>query len=139
MSRMLVGPCPNHCYMTLICPKTITIYIVISSYSLIYSTLKYCSYVVLACFAQFTTFRCRSNRTRIQRAKVDPKLLNRIKSKCDENLRGAFLWELTGDHRRRRSGDPPGRQKGPWRGPPPGRARHPPGCLVAPLGAPSRL
>src|ERR1041384_5242219 len=46
---------------------------------------------------------------------------------------------MTGNHRRRRGGDPLGSQKGAWRGPPPGRARHPPGCLVAPLGAPFRL
>src|ERR1041384_2019326 len=46
---------------------------------------------------------------------------------------------MTGNHRRRRGGDPLGSQKGAWRGPPPGRARHPPGCLVAPLGAPLRL
>ena len=31
---------------------------------------------------------------------VDIKLLNQIKSKCDDNLRGLFLWELTGNHRR---------------------------------------
>ena len=40
---------------------------------------------------------------------------------------------------RRRWGDPPGSQKGAWRAPPPGRARHPPRCPVAPLGAPFRL
>src|SRR3954469_25953114 len=71
--------------------------------------------------------------------KVDTKLLNQIKSKCDEILRGAFLCQMTGIHRRRRCGNPPGSQKGAWLAPPPGRARHPPGCLVAPLGAPSRL
>ena len=68
--------------------------------------------------------------------KVDTKLLNQIKSKCDEILGEEFLWKMTGNHRRRRWGDPPGSQKGAERGPPPGRARHPPGCLVAPLGAP---
>src|SRR4051812_4041279 len=34
-------------------------------------------------------------------------------------------------------GPPQGLQKGPWRSPTLGRARSPPGCLVAPLGAPS--
>src|SRR3954470_13732138 len=36
-------------------------------------------------------------------------------------------------------GPPQGLQKGPWRGPTLGRAREPPGCPVAPLGAPLRL
>ena len=70
---------------------------------------------------------------------MDIKLLNQIKSKCDEILGEAFLWKMTGIHRRRRCGDPPGSQKSAWRDPPPSRARHPPGCLVAPLGAPLRL
>src|SRR3954462_11902126 len=34
--------------------------------------------------------------------KVDTKLLNQIKSKCDEILRGAFLCQMTGNHRRRK-------------------------------------
>src|SRR3954464_918880 len=39
-----------------------------------------------------------------------------------------------------REGEPQqGLQKGPWRGPTLGRAREPPGCPVAPLGAPLRL
>ena len=33
---------------------------------------------------------------------VDTKLLNQIKSKCDEILGEAFLWKMTGNHRRRR-------------------------------------
>ena len=33
---------------------------------------------------------------------VDIKLLNQIKSKCDEILGEAFLWKMTGIHRRRR-------------------------------------
>ena len=40
------------------------------------------------------------------------------------------------NHQGRRGGPPQGLQKGPWRGPTLGRARHPPGCPVAPLGAP---
>src|SRR3954468_18190210 len=39
----------------------------------------------------------------------------------------------------RRGGPPQGHQKGPWRGPTLGRSRHPPGCPVAPLGAPFGL
>ena len=35
--------------------------------------------------------------------------------------------------------DPPGPKEGPWRGPTLGRARRPPGCPVAPLGAPFGL
>src|SRR3954467_4006389 len=42
-------------------------------------------------------------------------------------------------HQGRRGGPPQGLQKGPWRGPTLGRAREPPGCPVAPLGAPLRL
>src|SRR3954470_7219136 len=42
-------------------------------------------------------------------------------------------------HQGRKGGPPPGLQKGPWRGPTLGRARHPLGCLVAPLGAPFGL
>ena len=34
--------------------------------------------------------------------KVDTKLLNQIKSKCDEILGGEFLWKMTENHRRRR-------------------------------------
>src|SRR4051812_20499788 len=37
---------------------------------------------------------------------------------------------------RKRGGPPQGLQKGPWRGPALGRARHPPGCPVAPLVPP---
>ena len=33
---------------------------------------------------------------------VDIKLLNQIKSKCDEILGEEFLWKMTGNHRRRR-------------------------------------
>src|ERR1043165_5317856 len=36
-------------------------------------------------------------------------------------------------------GAPQGLQKGPWRGPTLGRAGHPLGCPVAPLGAPLRV
>src|SRR3954469_6311410 len=50
--------------------------------------------------------------------KVDTKLLNQIKSKCDEILGEEFLWGMTVNHRRRRLGDPPGSQKGAWRSPP---------------------
>src|SRR3954467_10008581 len=39
-------------------------------------------------------------------------------------------------HQGRRGGPPQGLQKGPWRGPNLGRARGPPGCPWAPLGAP---
>src|SRR3954465_2552226 len=46
---------------------------------------------------------------------------------------------MTGNHRRGRWGGPPGSQKGAWWAPPPGPPRYPPGCLVAPLGAPLRL
>src|SRR4051812_40151710 len=49
---------------------------------------------------------------------VETKLLKQIKSNCDENLRGSFLCQKTGNHWRRRWGDPPGSQKGAWRGPP---------------------
>src|ERR1043165_1212156 len=36
-------------------------------------------------------------------------------------------------------GTPQAARRVPGAAPPPGRARHPPGCLVAPLGAPFRL
>src|SRR4051812_46196945 len=36
------------------------------------------------------------------------------------------------NHQGRKGGPPQGLQKGPWRGPTLGLARHPPGCLVAP-------
>src|ERR1043165_6383050 len=36
----------------------------------------------------------------------------------------------------REAGPPQGLQKGPWRDPTLGRVREPPGCPVAPLGAP---
>src|SRR4051812_29454245 len=36
-------------------------------------------------------------------------------------------------------GDPQAARRVPGAAPPPGRARHPPGCLVAPHGAPFRL
>src|ERR1041384_4477755 len=39
-------------------------------------------------------------------------------------------------HQRREGGPPQGLQKGPWHGPNLGRASPPPGCPVAPLGAP---
>jgi len=52
--------------LALIRPKCITI-LYCNLTLLIYSTLKYCSYVVLACFTQFATFRCRNSRCRIQR------------------------------------------------------------------------
>src|SRR3954464_9963441 len=42
-------------------------------------------------------------------------------------------------HQRRKGGPPPGLQKGPWRGPILGRVGHPPGCPMAPLGAPFGL
>src|ERR1041384_2149014 len=71
--------------------------------------------------------------------KVDTKLLNQIKSKCDEILGEEYLWKMTVNHQKWRGGYPTGNQRGAWRGPPPSRARHPPGCLVAPLGAPFRL
>src|ERR1041384_2928999 len=45
---------------------------------------------------------------------VETKLLKQIKSKCSKNLRGSFLCQKTGVHRRRRWGDPPGSQKGAW-------------------------
>ena len=45
---------------------------------------------------------------------VETKLLQQIKSKYDEILRGSFLCQMTGSHRRRRWGDPPGSQKGAW-------------------------
>src|SRR3954465_13352393 len=66
--------------------------------------------------------------------KVDTKLLNQIKSKCDEILRGAFLFQMTGNQRRRRGGHPPGSQKGAALLP--GRASHPAGCLVVPPRCP---
>src|ERR1043165_9148292 len=43
------------------------------------------------------------------------------------------------NHQGRRGGPPQGLQKGPWCGPTLARARHPPGCPVAPLGAPFGL
>ena len=43
------------------------------------------------------------------------------------------------NNQRRGAGPPPGSQKGPWRGPIPGRAGCPPGCPVWPLDAPLRL
>src|SRR3954463_6316739 len=70
---------------------------------------------------------------------VETKLLKQIKSKCNEILRGLFLCQMTGSHRRRRWGDPPGSQKGAWRGPPPGRARVPGGpsrCPLSPIRPP---
>src|SRR3954470_15312644 len=45
---------------------------------------------------------------------VETKLLKQIKSKYDEILRGSFLCQMTGNHQRRRWGDPPGSQKGAW-------------------------
>src|ERR1041384_4571046 len=42
-------------------------------------------------------------------------------------------------HQGRKGGPPPGLQKGPWRGPTLGLFGHPPGCPVAPLGAPFGL
>ena len=42
-------------------------------------------------------------------------------------------------NQRREAGPPPGRQKGPWRGPTLGHAGHPPGCPVGPLDALLRL
>src|SRR3954466_16003662 len=44
-----------------------------------------------------------------------------------------------GNHQRRKGGPPQGLHKGPWRGPTLGRVGHPPGCPVAPLGAPFGL
>ena len=52
------------------------------------------------------------------------------KNQCPGSLR---------NNQGRRGGPPQGIQKGPWRGPTLGRARHPPGCPVAPLGSPLRL
>src|SRR3954466_8652877 len=51
---------------------------------------------------------------------------NHIKNQLPGSLR---------KHKRREWGPPQVLQKGPWRGPTLGRARHPPGCPVAPLGA----
>src|SRR3954470_23058952 len=75
--------------------------------------------------------------------KVDIKLLNQIKSKCDEILGEEFLWEMTRNHQRRRRGDPPGSQKGACRGAPswprqtpswmPGG---PPRCPLSPIRPP---
>ena len=70
---------------------------------------------------------------------VEIKLLKQIKSKCDEILRGLFLCQMTGSHRRRMWGTHQAARRVPGAAPLPGHARHPPGCLVAPLGAPFRL
>src|ERR1044072_1048638 len=70
---------------------------------------------------------------------VETKLLKQIKSKCDEILRGSFLCQMIGDHRRRGWGTREVARRVPGASPLHGRARHSPGCLVAPLGAPFRL
>src|SRR4051812_18060452 len=60
------------------------------------------------------------------------KVLQKFRKNYIKNQRPGSLRK----HQGRKGGPPPGLQKGPWRGPALGRARHPPGCLVAPLGAP---
>src|ERR1041385_7267695 len=60
------------------------------------------------------------------------KVLQKIRKNQIKNQRpGSFQ-----KHQRKEGGTPQGLQKGPWRGPTLGRARGPPGCPVAPLGAP---
>src|SRR3954465_2743337 len=54
----------------------------------------------------------------------------RLCSDCEGSFR---------NHQGRKGGPPQGLQKGPWRVPTLGRAGHPPGCPVAPLGAPFGL
>src|SRR4051812_44870858 len=77
--------------------------------------------VVFCCF-------CISGFPAIKSAPKNPK-------KSDKNQRpGSFR-----KHQRREGGPPQGLQKGPWRDPTLGRARGPPSCPVAPLGAPLRL
>src|ERR1041385_7982145 len=55
---------------------------------------------------------------------------NYIKNQCPKSFP---------NHQGRKGVDPPGPQEGPWRGPTLGRARRPPGCPLAPLGAPIGL
>src|SRR3954463_11700787 len=63
------------------------------------------------------------------------KVLQKLQKNYIKNQRPGRLRK----HQGRRGGPPQGLQKGPWRGPTLGRARHPPGCPVAPLGAPFGL
>src|SRR3954465_16066586 len=63
------------------------------------------------------------------------KVLQKFWKNYIKNQRPGSLRNYQG----RRGGKPLGFQKGPWRGPTLGRARHPPGCPVAPLGAPFGL
>src|SRR3954466_6560653 len=63
------------------------------------------------------------------------KVLQKFWKKYIENQRPGSLRK----HQGRRGGPPQGLQKGPWHGPTLGRPRHPPGCLVSPLGAPFDL
>src|ERR1041384_7375572 len=60
------------------------------------------------------------------------KVLQKFRKNYIKNQRPGSLQ----NHQGRREGPPQGLQKGPWRGPTLGRARHPPGCSVAPLVPP---
>src|SRR3954464_4956144 len=63
------------------------------------------------------------------------KVLQKFWKNYIKNQRPGSLRKHTG-----RKGGPPQRlKKGPWRGPTLGRVGHPPGCPVAPLGAPFGL
>src|ERR1041385_3052335 len=62
-------------------------------------------------------------------------MLQKFREKYKTNQRNRSFR----NHQRREGGPPPGSQEGRWRGPTLGRARDPPDCLVAPLGAPLRL
>src|ERR1041384_6437477 len=59
--------------------------------------------------------------------------------KIPENLYKKQSHGSLQNHQGRRGGPPQGLQKGLWRGPTLGRAGHPPGCPVAPLGDPFGL
>src|SRR3954464_11626927 len=63
------------------------------------------------------------------------KVLQKFRKNYIKNQRPGSLRK----HQGRKGGPPPGLQKGPWHGPTLGRAGHPPGCPVAPLGAPFGL
>src|SRR3954467_6857681 len=63
------------------------------------------------------------------------KLLQKFREKYIKNQRNRSFR----NHQEREGGPPPGSQEGRWRGPPLGRARDPPDCLVGPLDAPLRL
>src|SRR3954470_4170601 len=63
------------------------------------------------------------------------KVLQKFRKNYIKNQRPRSLQ----NHQGRKEGPPQGLQKGPWRGLTLGRAGHPPGCPVAPLGAPFGL